>query len=89
MTTKLAKPAIQPPKAGRWYAPNCETPGVSAWGHRSSGTTPSYGRTTLRNPQFTETHFTEAHFTERTLRNLILRNDHITEPHFTDTHVII
>ena len=48
------------------------------------GTTPSYGRTTLRNPQFTETHFTEAHFTERTLRNLTLRNAQITEPHFTE-----
>ena len=49
------------------------------------GTTPSYGRTTLRNPQFTETHFTEAHFTERTLRNLTLRKAQITETQVTDT----
>ena len=24
------------PSGGRWYAPKCVTPGVSAWGHRSS-----------------------------------------------------
>ena len=23
------------PSGGRWYAPKCSTPGVSAWGHRS------------------------------------------------------
>ena len=24
------------PSGGQWYAPKCVTPGVSAWGHRSS-----------------------------------------------------
>ena len=38
----------------------------------SLGATPFYGNTTVRNPQFTETHFTDTHF---------------TETHFTETHV--
>ena len=36
---------IKWPSGGRWYAPNCETPGVSAWGHRSSVSIPNRERT--------------------------------------------